>query len=69
MRTHNRQARRARLCITTPPTRERGLAISSRRLALTADDADLVEAAARIADELELTPELVDLLLPAPRRH
>lgn len=66
MRTHSRQRRRANLCIGAPRPQPHRIAISPRRLALTADEADLVEVAARIAAELELTPELVELLLPAP---
>ena len=66
MRTPSRQQRRAHLCFGAPKPHRHRIAISPRRLALTAEEADLVEVAARIAAELELTPELVELLLPAP---
>ena len=67
MRNTNRQARRSSLCIHAPRPEPGGLTISTRRLALTADDADLVEVAARIADELVLSPEALELLVPTPR--
>jgi hypothetical protein len=66
VRTPNRQQRRTNLCFKAPRARSHGLAISPRRLALTADDDDLVEVAERIAAELELSPELVDLLSLEP---
>lgn len=40
------------------------LAISPRRLALTADGHELARCAARIADDLELSAELIDFLSP-----
>ncbi len=66
MRTnYNRQLRRGAMCFGAPrPTRLR-IAISPRRLALVADDTDLSEVAARIAEELVLSPELAELMLPA----
>jgi hypothetical protein len=67
MRTHyNRQSRREALCVRARRPRGRQLPISHKRLALTAGDDDLAEVAARIADELELTAEIVELLALSP---
>lgn len=60
--TYNRQIRRAGLCVRPQEQRGHRLSFSPRRLALTADGHDLAQVAARIAEELELSPELVDLL-------
>jgi hypothetical protein len=63
---YNRQARRATRCIRTRKASGRRLTISRRRLALTAGGHDLAGVAARIAAELELSPDMIDLLSPAP---
>jgi hypothetical protein len=62
---YNRQQRRQAICVGAPRLRRRyKIAIAPRRLALTADG-DLVPVAERIAEELDVSPELVDLLLPS----
>ena len=67
MRTnYNRQQRRGAMCMGLRKRGRHQIAISPRRLALTADGDDLAEVAARIAEELELSPELFELLVPAP---
>ena len=63
MRTsYNRQSRREALCIGVPKARGRDLGVSAKRVALTAGNEDLADVAERIAEELELSPELVALL-------
>jgi hypothetical protein len=70
MRTnYNRRARREALCFGTPRPRGRRLPISRKRLALTADGDDLVLVAERIAEELDLSPELAELLTLGSPRH
>jgi hypothetical protein len=66
---HNRQARRAALCIEArrPGSRSQ-LALSLRGLALRAHGHDLARVAESIADELELSPEMIDELLWPGRR-
>jgi hypothetical protein len=65
--TYNRQARRAARCFRpSTPRRGRALAFSPRRLALTGDGDNLAAVAAILADALELSDELIDLL-PATR--
>jgi hypothetical protein len=61
----NRQARRAGLCIGARRRGGRRRVISSGRVALTAHGPGVAETAAEIADELELTAELVELLSAA----
>ena len=63
MRTnYNRQSRREAMCIKAPRTGKAVLGVPGKRVALTASDGDLAEVAERIAEELELSPELIDLL-------
>ena len=80
---HNRQSRRAALCIrirarhphghelAIPPRKvantRRKVAVSPRRLALTAHGHELARVAENIAAELELSPEMLDLLSPLGR--
>jgi hypothetical protein len=66
MRHHNRQARRVALCVGRRDPHGRQAGTSLKRAALTANGQDLAEVAARIADELDLSPDLVDLLSPVP---
>lgn len=67
MRTsYNRQTRRAARCIRARSARTYGSAVSSRRAALAAHGDELVAVAARIAQELELSPEMIDELLWGP---
>ena len=67
MRTsYNRQTRRAAHCIRAGSTRVHRSAASSRRAALAAQGGELVAVAARIAQELELSPEMIDELLWGP---
>jgi hypothetical protein len=61
---HSRQSRRASLCIKRRSSRGHRIAISPRRLALTAHGDDLARLAATVADELELSAEVIDLLSP-----
>ena len=58
--SHNRQTRRAALCIRARAPRRPEPAMSA------ADSRALAEAAARIAEELELSPEVLDDLLWGP---
>ena len=60
----SRQARRGALCMGLPRRENHRIAISPRRLAMTAEGDHLVRVAERIADELEVTPEIVERLLP-----
>jgi hypothetical protein len=67
---HNRQARRGALCITARqgPTHVEP-ALSRRALALGASGGELAQVAETIADELELSPDLIDdLLWPGHRK-
>lgn len=61
MRTnhYNRQARRAAHCIRARSPRDDYHAIP-------ADDAELARVAARIAEELDLSPDVIDDLLWGP---
>lgn len=69
MRTnYNRRTRRAALCMTAPRPRSAEPALPTRRVALAAAD-DLADVAARIAEELELSPELAELMAQTPRRR
>lgn len=67
MANYNRQARRAAHCIRARRRRSRKLAISPRRIARAAHGAELARVAARMADELELSAELIDVLLSLAR--
>jgi hypothetical protein len=62
---YNRQTRRASRCIRTRSSHRRrdGLAISPRGVVLTAYGHDLARLAASIADEVELSGEVIDHLL------
>jgi hypothetical protein len=66
---HNRQARRTALCIH--PRRPDGwpdeAALSRRGLALRAHGSDLAQLAETVAEELELSPDLIDHLLGVTR--
>ena len=63
MRTnYHRQSRREAMCIKAPKAGEAVLGVPGKKFALTASDAALAEVAERIAEELELSPELIDLL-------
>jgi hypothetical protein len=64
---YNRQTRRAARCVRAPSPRGNELAISPRRLALTAYGHDLAQVAARIADGLELSADVIDHLLSPVR--
>ena len=65
MRTnHNRQARREGICFGAPRRHRHNIAVPPRRLAITADGDHIVRVAERIAAELEVSPELVEHLLP-----
>ena len=67
MRTnhYNRQSRRAGLCFRTRRDRRGPLSLSQRGLVLTAHGHDLARLAVSIADELELSPEVVARILGA----
>jgi hypothetical protein len=63
---YNRQARRSGLCIKARRRRHSAREATWRgRVALTAHGGDLARVAARIAEELELSPEIRKLLSPA----
>jgi hypothetical protein len=65
---YNRQTRRATRCIRARGPRGHKPAISRKRAALTAQGDDLSQVAARIAEELDLSPDAIDNLLSgAPR--
>jgi hypothetical protein len=65
MRTnYNRQTRRAARCIRACRPRGHEPAISRKRAALTAQGDDLSQVAARIAEELDLSADAIDNLLP-----
>ena len=61
---HNRQARRAALCIRARGRRDRKLAISRRGIVLTAYGHDLARLAVSIADEIDLSVEEIGQLVP-----
>ena len=65
--SYNRQTRRATRCIRARSPRAHGIAISPRRAALTAQGDDLAQVAVRIAEELELSPDVIDDLLWGPK--
>ena len=68
MRTnHSRQTRRATLCIRARSPRGHEAEISPNRAHAAADD-DLLQVAARIADELELSADVIHELLWGPPR-
>ncbi len=61
---HNRQARRAALCIRARGRGGHKLAISPRGIVLTAYGHDLARLASSIAGEIELSAQEVDRLVP-----
>jgi hypothetical protein len=61
---HNRQARRAALCIRARGRRDRKLAISRRGIVLTAYGHDLARLASSLAGEIELSAVEIDRLVP-----
>jgi hypothetical protein len=60
---YNRQTRRANLCIRACNPREDRLAITPNGVRLTTRGHDLAETAASIADDIELSTEMIELLL------
>jgi hypothetical protein len=69
---YNRQARRAGLCHRAGRPRGRRRVTSPSRVALTAYGSGLAEVATWIGEEIELSPELSELLsidLRTPARH
>ena len=62
---HNRQARRAALCIRARGRRGRKLAISTRGIVLTAYGHDLARLASSLAGEIELSVQEIDRLVPS----
>ena len=61
---HNRQARRAALCIRARGRRDRKLAISRRGIVLTAYGHDLARLASSLASEIALSTREIDRLVP-----
>jgi hypothetical protein len=61
---HNRQARRAALCIRARGTGDHKLRISPRGIVLTAYGHDLARLASSIADEIDLSVEEIRHLVP-----
>jgi hypothetical protein len=69
-RTDNRQARRVALCSRARrPRHGKRRARAASRIWLTAYGHDLAAVAARIAGEIQLSEELVELLSPAGIPH
>lgn len=67
MRTkhYNRQVRRAGICIRSRRAPRQRVALSSKGLVLTAHGHDLARLAVSIADDLELSPEVIARILGA----
>jgi hypothetical protein len=61
---HNRQARRAALCIRARGRWDRKLAISQRGIVLTAYGHDLARLASSLAGEIELSAHEIHRLVP-----
>jgi hypothetical protein len=61
---HNRQARRAALCIRARGTGDHKLRISPKGIVLTAYGHDLARLASSLAGEIELSAREIDRLVP-----